>query len=315
MALLTNIKKMIGMEQKVQEKQVSDNEDVDFPEETEEKDEAEGRASLEKYTSGKPKVEPPAEEKEPTEQPSAVKDSLRASMQLSGSPSRRVAQDTYYHSLQDFVDTTMKSIASKIAEKKSIELENSSLKILINKLRDDLKKEEQLQKVLQRNISQEMEVSRKREKDNADLDELLQVLREKTDAKKTEIDAKVNEAEEYYGQLKENVTEEKAKMEAIKKQIEEERVETRKEIKAIELAHAEAIGMYESLKKQVEHQKAVENERVKMLRQKSKLLAALIGQETLAGKSPIQKDISKILRSPLKQSMIMQSASKTLSKA
>jgi len=286
-------------------------------EEIEEKDEGEGRASLEKYTTGQQKAAEPGEEKEESQKGNSIVDSVSNYLKSSavGSPGMRATKDTYYCGLQEFIDNTLKMIATKIAEKKGIELETSGLKISLSKLKEDIRKEEQMQRVIKKNVEQEVEVTRKREKDNQDLAELLQVLKDKTEARQNDINAKLSETEEYYQQVKEGVEEERQKFEAIKTQLEEDRVAAKAEIKNLELAHAEATGITEDLKKRIDHAKILEYERVKMLRQKSKLLATLIGQETITGKSSLHKDISKILRSPTKQGSVMQAMSKSYTKA
>lgn len=293
-------------------------EDEEQIEDISEKDEAEGRSSLDKYTTGPQRVEEPPVEKEASLKGSCVVDavgnyarSAGLSMSCQG---KKLCQDTYYCGMQEFVDATLKAIASKIAEKKALEMENSGLKIALNKMKEDIMKEKQMQKAIQRTIEQEVEVTKKREQDNEDLSELLAVLQEKTKARKDDINAKLAEADEYYTQLRDNLTEERAKFEAIKEQIDSERKNARAEIKNLEIAHVEAAGSIDDMKRRIEHNKIAEYERVKMLRQKSKMLATLIGQETLTGKSPLHKDISKILRSPLKQSSVMQSMSRSYGK-
>ena len=274
-----------------------------------EKDETEGRASLVKYADNK--------QKEGSQKGNSIVDSvsnyMKASVQEPGSSGKR-AKDTYYYDLQEFIDNTLKSIASKIAEKKSVELETSSLKIELNKIKEEIKKEEQMQKVIKKNLEQEIEVSRKREKENLDLEELLRALQEKTGMRKNEINEKLAETEAICDQAKEIFLAEQSKFLSIKKQIEDERAEARTEIKNLEIEHADASTIIEDLKKKISHGNMVEHERVKMLREKSKVLAALIGQETTVGKTSLHKGISKILKSPQKQASVMHSASRSYSK-
>jgi len=264
------------------------------------------RGNLQKYSLPTKNDKSPSKDVNPSNRLSLGDRSFKNS-QLSASPQSK--RDYYYNTLQDFVDNSMKSIALKIAEKKSIELENSSLKIYINKMREELKKNESIQKTIQRNINQEEEQAKKREKENQELAELLDVLKEKTDAKKAEIDNKIAETETGYAQLSQNVEEERNKLESIRSQIKQERTEIQNETRSLEVAHAESIATMEEMKKKIERQKSIENERIKMLRQKSKLLATLIGSESLAGSTGVHKEISKILKTPLKQSMASPSKS------
>ena len=289
-------------------------ESLDREEFADDHDDAAGKASLEKYTSGQTKVGPINDPKLSVHKQDNAGSPSKSTAFGNGSPSKRLANDSYYHGLQDFVDMALKSIAAKIAEKKSVEMDTSSLKIVISKIRDDLKKEDQMQKIIKRNTEQENETCRKRIKENEGLLEMLKALKEKADAKRAEIAARITEAEAQYNKLRESIAEEKNKVEAVKQQIDLERVETKNEIRVLEQANADAINELDEYRRRIEHQRIAEHERVKMLRQKSKVLASLIGQEATIGKSPLHKDISKILRSPVKQSSIMQTVSRTLSK-
>ncbi len=232
------------------------------------------------------------------------------------SPGSRLAGDAYFCELQDFVDNALKLIAGKIAEKKGVELDTSGFKLALSKSRDDIKREHQMQRTLQRNLDQEIEVCKKREKDVAELTELLQVLKEKTEGRRDEIAAKLAETEAQSADMLQTLDNDRARFIDIKQQMENEKMATRAEIKRLEMTHAEASGVFDELRKRTERSRYQENERVKMLRQKSKLLATLIGQETISGMTAtkLHKEVSKILRSPMRSDYRVQSSSRSYSK-
>eukprot|EP00826_Nyctotherus_ovalis_P018996 TRINITY_DN15789_c0_g3_i2.p1 TRINITY_DN15789_c0_g3~~TRINITY_DN15789_c0_g3_i2.p1 ORF type:complete len:227 (-),score=95.83 TRINITY_DN15789_c0_g3_i2:93-773(-) len=193
-------------------------------------------------------------------------------------------EDAYYQELEEVVDAALHSITAKIAEKKAVELENSSIKVMISKVKEEVKREDQTQKGLRKAIEQERDMRKKHEKDNRELAQTLELMNNKAEARREEIIQKLQETQSYYEELKENTAKDKAKIESIRTQLKNMAVEVRNEIRSLELANAEAIGFLDELKKKAEYDKLVKNDRLKSIKQKSKMLAALIAQDNTGAK-------------------------------
>lgn len=193
-------------------------------------------------------------------------------------------EDAYYQELEEVVDAALHSITAKIAEKKAVELENSSIKVMISKVKEEVKREDQIQKGLKKAIEQERDMRKKHEKDNRELAQTLELMNNKAEARREEIIQKLQETQSYYEELKENTAKDKAKIESIRTQLKNMAVEVRNEIRSLELANAEAIGFLDELKKKAEYDKLVKNDRLKSIKQKSKMLAALIAQDNTGAK-------------------------------
>ncbi len=287
-------------------------EDSDEPMDADDDDEVGGRADLGRYAGGQSQaklVQPGATEESP-ESSQIVADShagqSKALMSRSGGFSGSLAgKDAYFCELQGFVDGTLKSVANKIAEKKSVELDNSSTKVILAKLRDDAKKEEKTQKELERSIIQESETTQKREAEAAKLRDLLETLKAKVEERRAENEARLAELENCCNQNKQELEESREKFQSIKEQLDSDRAATRDETRRLTSEHSEACDMLEAMKKRASQMRLVEGERTKMLREKSRILASLIAQETASGKSSVQMDICKILKTPEKNSFAM----------
>lgn len=203
--------------------------------------------------------------------------------------------DAYYQGLEELVDIALHAITAKLSEKKSAELENSSLKVMIAKVKEDIKREDQVQKTLKKSIEQERESRKKKERENLELKETLDIMNEKADDRKNEINKRLTETQTYYDEIKDSTAKERVKIENIKRQLKDMSVEVRNEIRSLELANAEAIGFLEELKKKSDYDRIVKSDRLKSIKQKSKLLASLIGQD-----SPLTKTSSMAKSTPRK---------------
>ncbi len=276
-------------------------------------EEGAGRANLAKYTSG-PTVEQPRVHTDPAEVVPEQSSELRKfsadsapkkSVYGHSKMSYAVANDAYFRELQGFVDNTLRTVAGRIAEKKAIELDTAAFKSQITKLKEDMKKEEQTQKAIQKSLAQEMEICRKREQEVAELEELLKMVKNRTITKQAELDKRNADLERCWDETRGNLELAQEKFASIKAQIEEGRETTKQEIRQLEAGHSAAYATLAELKKSLGQARTAEQERIKMLRQKSRILAALIGQESSFGKSSVQQDIYKILKSPSKQSFMM----------
>ncbi len=278
-------------------------------------DEAGGRADLGRYAS-KPQVQskPPESDVDPDESQQAsqvINENKESSMGLSklgsrmgGSAMALAANDSYYRELQGFVDSALKTVANKIAEKKGLEFDSASAKITIAKLRDDIKKEEQTQKMVQKSIQQETELSKKREREVQELADLLNMLKEKVQLRGAETSDRVEDLQAAYNENKASLEEAKSNFEQAKEQLEEEREATRAELRRLEAEHIQVCDDYDAMKKRMGQVRMVEHECVRMLREKSRILSTLIAQETSSGKSSIHQDICKILKTPEKNSFM-----------
>lgn len=208
--------------------------------------------------------------------------------------------DAYYQGLEELVDAALNSITTKLAEKKAAELENSSLKVMIAKVKEETKKEEQTQKTLKKSIEQEKDMHKKRERENKELIQTLELMNKKAEDRREEIEQKQLEAQNYYDELKESIVKEKERIENIRTQLKDMTVEVRNEIRSLEQANAEAIGFLDELRKKAEYDKLIKNERLKTIKQKSKILAALISQDAPTVKTTPRKSINRSLRSSIK---------------
>lgn len=209
-------------------------------------------------------------------------------------------EDAYYQELEEVVDAALHSITAKIAEKKAVELENSSIKVMISKVKEDIKREDQIQKGLKKAIEQEKDTRKKHEKDNRELAQTLELMNNKAESRREEIIQKLQETQNYYEELKDNTAKEKSKIESIRMQLKDMAVEVRNEIRSLELANAEAIGFLDELKKKSEYDKLVKNDRLKTIKQKSKMLAALIAQDNTGAKLTPRKNATRSSRASLK---------------
>jgi len=214
--------------------------------------------------------------------------------------SKNLLEDAYYQELEEIVDTALQSITAKMSEKKAAELENSTIKVMISRVKEDIKREEQIQKGFKKAIEQEKDTRKKYEKDNKELVQTLELITQKAESRKEEIIQKLQETQSYYEDLKENAGREKAKIESIRVQLKDMAVEVRKEIHALEMANAEAIGFLDELKKKTEYDKLVKNDRLKSIKQKSKMLVALISQDNTGTKPISHKSANKLPRASLK---------------
>ena len=283
-------------------------------------DEAAGRANMSKYTTSQPKEQPKQVPKpaESAQSPNSqqVDDSIEGYSQVTGyavgSAAKIAAGDSYYRELQGFVDSTLRTLASRIAEKKSIELDTSAIKANITKQKEEIKKEELNQKAILKSIALELEQGKKKEKEIEELTVLLRMLVEKVAGREVGTDSKKDELELVHQQSQESLALAREKFQTIKQQLDEGRESAKVDIMKLEEAHEEASDMLDTLKKKVTQAKAIEYERTKMLREKSRILASLIGKENSHGKTALHQDIYKILKSPEKMSRMM---SQTLSKS
>jgi len=234
----------------------------------------------------------------------AFNDTSRASAKqpiMSESMSERdLMEDAYYQELEEVVDAALHSITSKMAEKKAVELENSSIKVIISKVKEDIKKEDQIQKGLRKAIEQEKDIRKKHERDNRELMQTLELMNSKAESRREEIVQKLQETQSYYEELKDNTAKEKAKIESIRTQLKDMATEVRNEIRSLEMANAEAIGFLDELKKKSEYDKLVKNDRLKSIKHKSKMLAALISQDNTSTKLTPRKNTTRSSRISLK---------------
>lgn len=209
-------------------------------------------------------------------------------------------EDAYYQELEEVVDAALHSITAKIAEKKAVELENSSIKVMISKVKEDIKREDQTQKGLKKAIEQEKDTRKKHEKDSRELAQTLELMNNKAESRREEIIQKLQETQNYYEELKDSTAKERTKIESIRTQLKDMAVEVRNEIRSLELANAEAIGFLDELKKKSEYDKLVKNDRLKTIKQKSKILAALIAQDNTGTKLTPRKNATRASRTSLK---------------
>ena len=156
---------------------------------------------------------------------------------------------------------------------------------MIGKVREDIKREEQTQKSLKKAIDQERETRKKKDRENAELKQSLDIMNDKAEIRKSEIDRRLVETQKYYEEIKESTRKEKVKIQNIRSQLKDMGGEVRNEIHSLELANAEAIGFLDELKKKTEYDRLAKNERLKSIKQKSKLLATLISQDSSSPKS------------------------------
>lgn len=212
------------------------------------------------------------------------------------SPDRK---DAYLNNLQTFIDDTARAIAARIAEKKALELDNTRLKIEVHKAKEDARKLEQLQRPLRRALDQELELKKKREKDTAELSEILRAMQEKLEARRAEVDARLADARAALSESRQSLAIDHTRLDQIKHQMKTSRHECQAEIKGLERAHVEATDAVEAMRKRLGRSRDKEREREKIIQQKSKLLESLVGKETMVGsKTAIHKEVAKILRSP-----------------
>ena len=284
-------------------------------------DDGAGRVNLAKYTSGSAIEQTrvhtdPAEEVQPqqadvTGPRKFSADSVKKS--IAGGPSKMsyiAANDAYFRELQGFVDNTLRTVAGKIAEKKAVELDTAAFKAQIVKLREDMKKEELIQKSFQKTISLEEDAYRKQEQNSRELLSVLNAIKNRIATKKAEIDKKNADLEKCSEQSQQNLEDVQMKFSGIKTQVEESRETTRIDIKRLENKYAAAFEILAGLKKTVAQTRVAEQERVKMLRQKTRILATLIGQESSAGRSMVHQDIYRILKTPSRQCFLTSQRSK-----
>ena len=133
--------------------------------------------------------ESPNQLEENDEEPNNVSKGLEMEPSVSESVSmKEIMDDAYYQGLEELVDIALRSITAKLSEKKSAELENSSLKVMIGKVREDIKREEQTQKSLKKAIDQERETRKKKDRENAELKQSLDIMNDKAEVRKSEID-------------------------------------------------------------------------------------------------------------------------------
>jgi len=217
---------------------------------------------------------------------------------------RRLQKDAYFNKLEEFSDDTLKVVANKIAEKRSIEMETSNYKSEIAKLKEQVKKDEHEHKNLIRLIETEKEICRKNEADTRDLEEILASLNYKILAKKEELSIETEKIQKIWNEEYKNLEEARQRLINAKNRYEDEKVNIKHNVKRLDHEHNIAYENLVDLKKSLSQAKSNEQERVKMLRQKAKILVSLIGKENSNGKSALHNEIVKILKSPTRNAML-----------
>lgn len=219
-------------------------------------------------------------------------DSLGMIEKPSNSPDTSLTLDDYYQGMEELVDAALATITSKIAEKRNLELENSSIKVMLAKVKEDIKREQQTQRALKKSIEQEKDLRKKHERENEEHIQAMELMNSKAESRREEIARQLVDTEAYYNELKESIAAEKAKIESIKEQLKNMSVEVRNEIRSLEIANAEAIGFLDELKKKTDYDRLVKNERMKTIKQKTKALAALLAQDNPIPKTTTRKNTS-----------------------
>ncbi len=176
-------------------------------------------------------------------------------------------------------------------------MECSSNRLAISRLKDELRQLESQGKKLQSQLDCENDACGKLERDNTELEELLQTLKGKTSEKSNEISSKLNSLKSSQTQLSTQAAEYRNQLFALKTDMEKQRGELKKELRSVEINHIATNNKLEQLEKQFNQAKTAEQERLRMLMAKSKLLNSLAEKEDLPCEpSLLKKDFSKILR-------------------
>lgn len=231
------------------------------------------------------------------------------------SPGKSVRSDPYYQELQDFIEDTLKLLAERIAEKKSIEMESSVDRIAINKLNDEVKSLETKGKALKSQYDQESEGCEKLEQENAELEELLRALKGKSAVKNGEIDGKLKSLQTCYDQFYLQSQEGRKELTELRGEMDKQRNGLKAEIREIYSSHVDINQKLDGLDKQMAFAKTAEQERLKMLVSKSKLLDTLVEHEDVQCASTVlHKDISRILKSPSRARLAAKPKSRSLSR-
>jgi hypothetical protein len=209
--------------------------------------------------------------------------------------------DVYAQEMQSFVDGMMKSIAQKIAEKKAIELASSKLQAALAGIQKETKKESDLVTLLTKKLDQESLQVKKREQENARDLELIKAIEAKKNQKNGEITTQLDLLRQQKAELQGNIAKQKEDLGNLRAENKRRATSLKQQLLATEHATVEATYELEKLYKQTTTVQQAETERLRILKEKSKMLNALILSEGLSGSNtPIQRDIAKILRSPSK---------------
>ena len=214
--------------------------------------------------------------------------------------------DNLFHEVQGTVDRALKLVATRIAEKKAIDLENSGLRLAIRQIKEDISVEEKKRKKVEKSYMDTVTKCEKVEGENEELSLVVANLREKTNERRTQLGEELGKLREYKQALSEHIAEEKEELRTLVSEGNADKAQIRTDIKNIETDNLMANRKLEDLNKKQEYSKVMEQERVKMMRDKAKLLNNLIKNEEV-GEHPgsIKKELAQIISSGRKKGSLM----------
>lgn len=187
-----------------------------------------------------------------------------------------ISQDVYLCQLQKIIDHALASVAAKIAQKKEIELNNQKICAKIAKLKENIEKEKKLHKSIRQQIEEEQATTKGSEQEVKELRCLKNIVFEKTFQEKSEASKALQKVEENYIQLKKKADKEKKELVDWTANIEKDRLKTKQKIHELNQEILNSTGEIAKKKAKLAAKSKNEKERIKLIKEKTKILNLLI---------------------------------------
>jgi hypothetical protein len=199
--------------------------------------------------------------------------------------------------LQEFVDTALKDIAGKITAKKQVTMDVASLRIAVAEAQKQKQQQETVVKTLKKEAQIAAEADAKTAQAIIELEDLLGVENRKKDTIQHEMQERVNALRSRYERVQTSIQQKKVQLARLQKTTHDEQLKLSQEQERTTDAHANADETLAQLKRAMSESRVSEQARMKLLRQKARVLHSLIAREGVPFASDkLTKEISTILK-------------------
>jgi len=219
---------------------------------------------------------------------------------IKSSPTR--SRDSYGKNIGNLIDELAHTISLKISEKRHLEAGIAKTRLKLNETKEEIRKKEKNKEFTNKKLEQENLVIQKKIAEIQSLEEIYQNVLAKKAEKSKLIEKQKTEFIALRDALNNDIKEKKDEIIILSTELQKEKANLKAQRIKIETASVDAVSVIEKTKSKIKGAKSIEEDRVRTIKSKSKLLRSLIMTEG-CGSGPFSPQAAKTLLSPSSQTI------------
>lgn len=210
-------------------------------------------------------------------------------------------QDSYFKNMNEFVDDKLQIVVDKLAEKKALQSANNTLRVMLDKVGDEIHVLLKDHSKLSTQYDKEYEINVAKNKECDDLELTLSSLRERIERMRISENENINMLRDQYSDLKNTHVFNKQQLNLDKNVWNDELKAQRDDISLLEDENRNAHVQLKDYTSKYKYCQKLEKEKAEVFKEKNKILSQLVDEEKPVLKSNTNKRVFDITKEFCKQ--------------